>query len=143
MISKAMRRHQTNRCLNCGKLGHLKRDCRERISRNNISSGNDKSRRPHPSGICRRCGKGQHWSNEYRSTTDRQGNLIPSGNPLRGLSQAPKPKVAQSFPVTVENVSHQENCIYWIFGIQSVWILTFLDLEGGGRNLNFPQGRKP
>ena len=33
-------------------------------------------------------------------------------------------------------------CIYWIFGIQSVWILTFLDLEGGGRNLNFPQGRK-
>ena len=34
-------------------------------------------------------------------------------------------------------------CIYWIFGIQSVWMLTFLDLEGGGRNLNFPQGRKP
>ena len=34
-------------------------------------------------------------------------------------------------------------CIYWIFGIQSVWILIFLDLERGGRNLNFPQGRKP
>ena len=34
-------------------------------------------------------------------------------------------------------------CIYWILGIQSVWTLTFLDLEGGGRNLNFPQGRKP
>ena len=34
-------------------------------------------------------------------------------------------------------------CIYWIFGIQFVWMLTFLDLEGGGRNLNFPQGRKP
>ena len=34
-------------------------------------------------------------------------------------------------------------CIYWIFGIQSVRILTFRDLEGGGRNLNFPQGRKP
>ena len=28
-------------------------------------------------------------------------------------------------------------------GIQSVWTLTFLDLEGGGRNLIFPQGRKP
>ena len=27
--------------------------------------------------------------------------------------------------------------------IQSVWILTFLDLEGRGRNLNYPQGRKP
>ena len=34
-------------------------------------------------------------------------------------------------------------CIYWIFGIQSVWMLTFLDLEGAGRNLKFPQGRKP
>ena len=33
-------------------------------------------------------------------------------------------------------------CIYWILGIQSVWTLTFLYLEGGGRNLNFPQGRK-
>ena len=108
-ISKAMRRHQTTRCFNCGKLGHLKRDCRQRNPRNNISSGNDKSRRSQPSGICRRCGKGRHWSNECRSTTDRQGNPIPSGNSLRGLSQAPKPKVAQSFPVTVENVSHQEN----------------------------------
>ena len=28
-------------------------------------------------------------------------------------------------------------------GIQSVWILTFLDLEGEGRNLNYSQGRKP
>ena len=34
-------------------------------------------------------------------------------------------------------------CIYWILQIQSVWTLTFLDLEGGGRNLNFPLGRKP
>ena len=109
VISKTMRRHQTTRYFNCGKLGHLKRDCRQRNSRNNISSGNDKNRRPQPSGICRRCGKGRHWSNECRSTTDRQGNPIPSGNSLRGLSQAPKPKVAQSFPVTVENVSHQEN----------------------------------
>ena len=28
-------------------------------------------------------------------------------------------------------------------GIQSDWILTFLVLEGAGRNLNYPQGRKP
>ena len=34
-------------------------------------------------------------------------------------------------------------CIYWILWIQSVWTPTFLDLEGVGRNLNFPQGRKP
>ena len=28
-------------------------------------------------------------------------------------------------------------------GSWPIWMLTFLDLEGGGRNLNFPQGRKP
>ena len=109
VISKTMRGHQTAKCINCGKLGHQTMDCRQGISRNNTSSGNGKNRKPQPSGIYRRCDKGQHWTNECRSTTDRQGNLIPSGNSLRGLSQAPKPKVAQSFPVTVENMSHQEN----------------------------------
>ena len=39
-ISKAMRGHQTVKCINCGKLGHLKRDCRQEISRNNTSFGN-------------------------------------------------------------------------------------------------------
>ena len=33
-------------------------------------------------------------------------------------------------------------CIYWIFGIQSVWILTFLDLEGGGEELELPTGQE-
>ena len=28
-------------------------------------------------------------------------------------------------------------------GIQSVWMLTFLDLDGVERNMNFPQGKKP
>ena len=35
---------------------------------------------------------------------DRQGNLIPSGNAMGGLLQAPIMNVFQSFPVTVENV---------------------------------------
>ena len=108
-ISKAMRGHQPAKCFNCGKFGHLKRDFRQGISRNNTSSGNGRNRKPRPSGICRRSGKGQHWTNECRSTTDRQGNPKPSGNSLRGLSQIPKPKVAQSFPVTMEDMSHQEN----------------------------------
>lgn len=57
-ISKAMREHQTAKCFNCGKLENLKRDCRQKISRNNTSPGNGKNRKVHPSGVCRRCGKG-------------------------------------------------------------------------------------
>ena len=37
----------------------------------------------------------------------RQPDTI--GKLLGGLSQAPKSKVVQSFPVTVEDMSHQEN----------------------------------
>ena len=56
-ISKEMRRHQTAKCFNCGKLGHMRRYCRKGNSRKNISSENDKNRRPWMSGICRKCGK--------------------------------------------------------------------------------------
>ena len=38
-ISKGMRRHQNAKIFNCGRIGHLRRDCREGISRNNVSSG--------------------------------------------------------------------------------------------------------
>ena len=44
-ISKGMSRHQNSTCLNCGKIGHLRRDYRQGIPRNNVSSGNDKNRR--------------------------------------------------------------------------------------------------
>ena len=49
---------QNAKCFNCGRIGHLRGGCRQEIPRNNISSGNGKSRRPQPSGICRKCGKG-------------------------------------------------------------------------------------
>lgn len=51
------------------------------------------------------------WTNEFRSTKDRQGNLMPSGNSMGegGLSQAAITNVVQSFLVTVENESCQEN----------------------------------
>ena len=56
-ISKVMKRHQNTKCFNCGRIGHLRRDCRQGIPRNNVSSGNDKNRRSYPE-LCRICGKG-------------------------------------------------------------------------------------
>ena len=56
-ISNGMRRHQNAKCFNCGRIGHLRRDCRQGIPRNNVFSGNGKNRRTQPSGICRRYGK--------------------------------------------------------------------------------------
>ena len=71
-ISKGMKRHQNAKYFYCGRIGHLRRDCRQGIPRNNISSGNDKNRRTQPLGMCRRYGKGCHWTNECRSTKDNQ-----------------------------------------------------------------------
>ena len=59
-ISNDMRRHQNAKCFNCGRIGHLRRNCRQGIPRNNISSRNGKNRKTQTSGMCRRCGKGRH-----------------------------------------------------------------------------------
>ena len=40
-LSKGMKRHQNAKCFNCGRIGHLRRDCRQGIPRNNVSSEND------------------------------------------------------------------------------------------------------
>ena len=57
-ISKGMKRHQNAKCFNCGRIVHLRRNCRQGIPRNSVYSGNGKSRRSQSSGLCRRCGKG-------------------------------------------------------------------------------------
>ncbi|XP_035296233.1 endogenous retrovirus group K member 113 Gag polyprotein-like [Cricetulus griseus] len=89
-------RRQENRCFSCGKIGHTKKNCRQRNSRD----------RSLPSGLCRRCGKGKHWTNECRSTRDFQGKLLAPGNSERGLEQAPR--TVRSFPVTVEDNLSQD-----------------------------------
>ena len=78
-ISNGMRRHQNTKRFNYGKIGYLRRDCRQVSPRNHVSFGNDKNRRTQPSGKCGRYDKGQHWTNKCRSTKERQDNLIPSG----------------------------------------------------------------
>lgn len=63
-IYKVIRGQKLNKCFNRGKFGHLKRNCRQDISRNNTSSGNGRNQKPLYSGVCRRCGKVRHWTNE-------------------------------------------------------------------------------
>lgn len=53
-------------CFNCGKQGHLKRQCPERGSSNRASVS---IQRPKP-GLCPRCKKGNHWASACRSVKD-------------------------------------------------------------------------
>ncbi len=110
-ISNGKRRYQNTKCFNCGKMGHMKRNCKQRTFRNNNNTftRNNRNRRTQPSGLCRRCGKGRHWTNECRSTRDIQGNLIQTGNGRGGASQAPMAHMVQSLPVSAENVPRQDN----------------------------------
>ncbi|XP_028645504.1 igE-binding protein-like, partial [Grammomys surdaster] len=50
-------------CYNCGKPGHLKRECRTPIQKKTP-------------GLCTKCRKGYHWANECRSVKDIQGRII-------------------------------------------------------------------
>ena len=79
VISSGMRKNQNAKCFNCVRIRHLRMNCRQGIPRNNVSSRNGINRRTQPSGICTRCGKACHWTNECRSTKDRQDNLTPWG----------------------------------------------------------------
>lgn len=52
-------------CYNCGKEGHMRRDCR-------LPRKGQEQRK-----LCARCGKGYHSTNQCRSVRDIKGNLLP------------------------------------------------------------------
>ncbi|XP_075855810.1 igE-binding protein-like [Microcebus murinus] len=66
----AAQSRQERKCYNCGKPGHLKRQCR-------APKKQEAPRAPLPQpGICTVCGRGCHWSSECRSVRDKQGRPI-------------------------------------------------------------------
>lgn len=79
VLSKTFKKNKNGRCFNCGKQGHLKRYCRHGNCRNNFFCRNNLKIIPWPSEKCRRYDKALHWTNDWRSTRDRQGNPLPLG----------------------------------------------------------------
>lgn len=53
-------------CYNCGKPGHLQKECRK-------GKGSDKKGAP---GLCPRCRKGKHWRSECKSKFHRDGTPL-------------------------------------------------------------------
>lgn len=89
-ISEHMKRHKNTKCFSYGRIGHLKRNCRQGIPRNNASSRNNSSRMPQPSGLCRGFGKGQHRINEFRLNKGQARKPFTIGKlPGGGGSQRP------------------------------------------------------
>ena len=61
------------KCFNCGKPGHMKKQCRMPTQAGKNNTTTNKKR---PPGVCPRCKKGFHWLNECHSKFDKDGNTL-------------------------------------------------------------------
>ena len=65
-------------CFNCGPEGHYVKQCPNKVQNNEML------KEPN---LCPRSEGGKHWTSDYSSQRDVQGNILP-GNCYRGQPQA-------------------------------------------------------
>lgn len=73
ILTATKQNHRSNKCFKCGKVGHIKKNCKEQ-----------KDVVQKTPGTCPRCKKGKHWANECRSVKDI------NGQPLEALAKESK-----------------------------------------------------
>uniref|UniRef100_UPI001E1B598C igE-binding protein-like n=1 Tax=Jaculus jaculus TaxID=51337 RepID=UPI001E1B598C len=82
-------------CYNCGKRGHIKRQCKSQIpgSQDRV---NVQKKVP---GMCPRCGKGKHWANECRLVKDIKGRVLTndSNSQPKNRQRGPRPQGPQMY----------------------------------------------
>ena len=61
---------------NCGKLGHMKKQCCLPTQAGKNTTTSNKKR---PPGVCPRCKRGFHWLNECHSKFDKDGKTLNPG----------------------------------------------------------------
>ncbi|XP_063120606.1 igE-binding protein-like [Rattus norvegicus] len=80
-------------CFQCGKPGHMKRECR------NQNPGFNPKKAP---GLCPKCKKGKHWANECRSVKDITGKPLDMS---KKLQRGPRPQGPQIYGATSSPVT--------------------------------------
>ena len=90
------------RCYNCGKPGHLRKDCLATLKR---GKGNNKL----PPGDCPRCGKGRHGAKECPSKFNKNGQPI-QGN-FQGGTRSSAPNPNRSFQNSNQYQGMQGNTV--------------------------------